>query len=187
MSIKDIFKFEGFNGKHILKDLGKHPWRAVTGIDPLSTGAWNKVLGRHDQPLVDQMGGAYGGHVISAFGNKDGGVYADAQKAGIDTKSGGQMQDAAHVIAALIAGNYLQGKLPTQEGNNGFNFQQGSIGGQQQQPEQQPIVPDQMVSIPQTQPMTAPKAAPVVNSKKEFRMVGTPTGLMRIGQWNRYG
>ena len=127
--VKSALGFELFNGKHILKDLGKHPWRALTGIDPASTTVWNKVLGRNDQPLVDQMGGAYGGHFISAFGNKDGGVYQDARDHGIDTKPAGYLQDAAHIVAAIYGLNGLPG------GDSGGGMQMPSMP--QQQPEQQ--------------------------------------------------
>lgn len=180
MSLKDILGFELFNGKHILKDLGKHPWRSVTGIDPLSTGAWNKVLGRNDEPLVDQMGGAYGGHAISAFGNKDGGVYKAAQDAGIDTTSGGRAQDAAHVIAALIAGNYFAGKMPQSN-------QPGGMGSQQQR-QQQEEYPARTLLPPQvsqnTAKLTAPTAAPYVMPQKQM---APPNGLVGLGFRKYYG
>lgn len=101
--------FEAFNAKDMWNKLRQDPKRAVLGVDPLSTKAWNAVLGEHKEPIVDQLGGAYGGHVVSAFGNKDGGVYKRAQDAGIDTKAGGQLQDAAHVISAIYGGNGLYG------------------------------------------------------------------------------
>ena len=112
----DVLGFEKFNAKDMFKKVVKNPLQLVTGVDPLSTKAWNKVLGTHNEPIVDQMGGAYGGHVISAFGNKDGGVYGRAQDAGIDTKAGGQMHDGAHVIAALYGLSALGGG----QGNGGM-------------------------------------------------------------------
>lgn len=105
----DILGFEKFNAKDMLKKIGHQPWRLVTGVDPASTNLWNKALGTKGEPIVDQMGGAYGGHVLSAFGNKDGGVYGRAKEAGINTGPGGAMQDAAHVVAALYAGGQLNG------------------------------------------------------------------------------
>lgn len=101
--------FEAFVGKDFLKGLSKDPKRAFLGVDPLSTKAWNAVLGRKDEPLVDQLGGAYGGHTISAFGNNDGGVYKRARDAGIDTGAGEKMQDAAHIVASIYGANGLYG------------------------------------------------------------------------------
>lgn len=97
----DALKFENFALKDLWKGIKKDPKRLVLGVDPWSTKAWNKVLGRDDEPLVDQLGGPYGGHTFSAFGNKDGGVYARAEKAGVPTNAAGSLHDTAHVISAL--------------------------------------------------------------------------------------
>lgn len=105
MSLSDLFNFELFNLKDIGKGLGKHPLQKLLfGIDPLGTKIGNTITGHEDEPLVDQMGGAYGGRVIS-FGPKghEGGVYGRAKEAGIDTSSGAGAQDLAHLIAAYYA------------------------------------------------------------------------------------
>lgn len=106
----DVFGFEKFHAGDLWDRIKDDPKRLVLGVDPWSTKIWNKALNRDDEPLVDQMGGPYGGHTISAFGNKDGGVYQRAQDAGINTGPGGGMHDAAHVISALYAGGYGAGK-----------------------------------------------------------------------------
>jgi hypothetical protein len=100
----DALSFESFHAKDLWDRIKKDPKRLVLGVDPLSTKAWNAVLGRKDEPLVDQLGGAYGGHTISAFGNNDGGVYARAEAAGVPTSAGKDMQNAAHVISAIYGG-----------------------------------------------------------------------------------
>lgn len=107
--LSDELGFESFVGKDFFRGLSKDPKRIFLGVDPLSTKAWNGILGRKDAPLVDQLGGAYGGHTISAFGKNDGGVYARARDAGIDTGAGEKMQDAAHVIASIYGANGLYG------------------------------------------------------------------------------
>lgn len=132
--VKDALSFELFHGKDLWKRLRKDPKRLLLGVDPWSTKVWNKVLGRNDEPLVDQMGGAYGGHTFSAFGNKDGGVYERARAAGVPTGPGGKMQDLAHIIAALYAGGYAKGKMPqfgkggSEQG--GWQQYQGGFPGQ---------------------------------------------------------
>ena len=117
----DDLGFNLFVGKAFLKNLSKDPKRAVLGVDPLSTKAWNTVLGRKDKPLVDQLGGPYGGHVVSAFGKQDGGVYKRAEEAGINTENSKKMQDFAHVIAAIYGANGIA--------NIGGGSGQGLLGG----------------------------------------------------------
>lgn len=84
----DALGFEGFHSKRIGKALLDNPTRLLTGVDPLSTWGWNKVLGTHNKPIVDQMGGATGAD------------YKAASNAGINTTAGHDMQDLAHVVAA---------------------------------------------------------------------------------------
>lgn len=104
----DIASFEAFNLEDMLGKVGDDPWRAVVGAaDPLSTNLWSSVTGKDLEPIVDQMGGAYGGHTISAFGNDDGGVYGRARDAGIDTSAGAGVHDLAHVLAAFYGGQGL--------------------------------------------------------------------------------
>jgi len=95
--LRDILKFEGFNGKKIFGGVLKDPSRLITGVDPFSTKVWNKILGTHKDPLVDQMGGA----------TND--TYKEAEAAGINTGPGHKMQDVAHVAAAIFAANGLAG------------------------------------------------------------------------------
>lgn len=110
--LSDVLDFEKFHTKDLWERLKDDPKRLLLGVDPWSTKIWNKVLGRDDEPLVDQMGGAYGGQTFS-MGNPEGGVYQRAREAGIDTTSGSQLQDLAHVIAAQYAGGYGASKLPS--------------------------------------------------------------------------
>lgn len=106
--VKDVLGFELFNAKDILKSIRKDPERLLLGAaDPASTELWNTILGKDYEPMVDQMGGAYDGKVLSWGG--DGGVYKRARQDGIDTGPGLDMQRAAHVIAALFAANGLMG------------------------------------------------------------------------------
>lgn len=157
----DVFNFEKFNLKDMWGKVKKHPDQLITGVDPASTTLWNKVLGRKYEPIVDQMGGAYGGHWLSAFGNKDGGVYQRAADAGVDTKAGGQMQDAAHIIAALFAGNYGLDKFNAGSQNGGllggdsqgFDMNQLSqLMPQQKQQEQQQLIQPQPYQFQPYQP-----------------------------------
>lgn len=90
----NVLKFEGFNGKEMLKDVLHDPTRLITGVDPFSTKLWNGILGTDKKPIVDQMGGATGDR------------YRDAEAAGIDVSAGKGMQNVAHVIAALAAAGY---------------------------------------------------------------------------------
>jgi hypothetical protein len=106
----DVLGFDAFALKDIWKSVKKDPERLLIGaVDPLSTKMWNGILGKDYEPLVDQMGGPYGGHTISAFGNNEGGVYKRAQDAGINTESGAGAHDAAHTIAAIFGAQGLMG------------------------------------------------------------------------------
>jgi hypothetical protein len=108
---RNMFDFENFKIKDMLEQLKSHPQRILMGVDPLSTKVWNKITGTHYEPLVDALGGAYGGHTISAFGNNDGGVYARAKAAGINPGAGGNLEDAAHVAMAVFGLGGLAGAL----------------------------------------------------------------------------
>jgi hypothetical protein len=111
----DVLGFEKFHASDLLERTKDDPKRLILGVDPLSTKAWNKVLGRDDEPLVDQMGGPYAGHTIGG----DEGVFERARAEGIDTGPGKGMHDIAHVVAAIYAGQGLTG-LGT--GQNPFGF-----------------------------------------------------------------
>jgi hypothetical protein len=103
----DALGFELFHAKDLWKRLKKDPKRLILGVDPASTKVWNTVLNRDDEPLVDQMGGAYDGNWLSLSG--DGGVYKRARENGIDTGAGLSMQRLAHAVAAIYAGNAFGG------------------------------------------------------------------------------
>lgn len=132
--VGDDLGFNLFVAKDFFKGLKKDPKRALLGVDPLSTKMWNGILGRKDKPLVDQLGGPYGGHTISAFGKQDGGVYQRARDAGINTSGSEKMQDAAHVIAAMYGAN---GLMNIGGGMQGQGQQQGGMQGKMQMPQQQ--------------------------------------------------
>jgi hypothetical protein len=51
-------KFQWDRAKNIVREVAADPTRAVTGIDPISTSAWNNVLGTDNRALVNQLGGA---------------------------------------------------------------------------------------------------------------------------------
>ncbi len=93
--IKDVLSFENFNLKNMWGKIKDNPARMLYGgHDPASTKAWNKVLGRNDEPLVNQLGGA----------SKD--TYGKASDAGINTKPGKTMHNIASAIVAAYAGGY---------------------------------------------------------------------------------
>ena len=130
-----IFDFDSFALKDIWKGIKKNPERLLLGaVDPWSTKMWNGITGKDYEPLVDQMGGPYGGHTLSAYGNNDGGVYARARAAGIDTTQGEQMHDVAHTIAAIFGAQGLGGGLGNAFGGGGGGgnlgiFANGGKGG----------------------------------------------------------
>lgn len=135
----DALKFDKFALKDMWGKIKDDPERLLVGaVDPWSTKMWNKALGKDYEPLVDQMGGPYGGHTVSAFGNQDGGVYKRAQDAGMDTSEGGTMHDIAHVIAAFYGGQALGGAaagggstggIATTSEATGFGVGQGGAAG----------------------------------------------------------
>ncbi len=130
---KDVLGFEKFNLKDMWKKVRKDPERLLLGaMDPFSTRMWNKTgIGKDWEPVVDQMGGAYGGNTLT-MGDTGEGVYGRAKAAGVPTKAGSQMHDLAHVITSMFAGNYGMGKLPAgvQRGFGQFNkFPSGGGGG----------------------------------------------------------
>ena len=136
-SISDLLGFELFNLKDIFKGIKKDPERLFLGAaDPFSSKMWGGITGKDYEPLIDQMGGPYGGHTISAFGNNEGGVYGRAEQAGIDTGAGKGMNDLAHVIAAIFAGNYGMKQLPQGMGQQSQFGQMGQMPQMPQQPQQ---------------------------------------------------
>lgn len=120
--LSDILKFEGFNLKEIARKIKKDPERLlIGGIDPASTKLNNTLLGRDDEPLVDQWGGA----------SSD--TYGKAEAAGINTKPGKSMHRLARAIAGSIAGGYglsqLGGSAAAGAGNGGPQQAGTSEGG----------------------------------------------------------
>lgn len=148
--LKDIIGFESFNAKDMWKKVRKDPERLLLGaVDPFATRMWNQTgIGKDWEPIVDQMGGAYGGSALT-LGDTGEGVYGRARAAGVPTAAGAGMQDLAHVIAGMFAGNYGAGKLPGGVGGGGMQLPGGK--GQQQQP-QQPIPMSFMPRQPGTLP-----------------------------------
>lgn len=116
--LSDALKFEIFHTRDLWDRLRRDPKRAILGVDPASTWAWNKVLGRDDEPLVDQLGGPYGGKWIS-MGDPEGGVYGRAREAGINTQPASQLHDVAHVVAASYGAQGLGGAAGNVFGGQG--------------------------------------------------------------------
>lgn len=107
--LSDSLDFDRFWVRDLWKNVKADPKRLILGVDPASTWAWNKVLGRDDKPLVDQMGGPYDGRVFS-YGHNNGEVFDRAQAAGINTAPGSQNHDIAHIVAlAAMGGGALGG------------------------------------------------------------------------------
>jgi hypothetical protein len=96
----DVFKFKIFEGKNVLKTIGKNPTRLLTGVDPASTRAWNAVLGTHNKAIVDQWGGT----------SKD--TIEKARKAGINIGPGMALEQVAHVVASWYAAAGLAKAIP---------------------------------------------------------------------------
>jgi|SRR5689334_23150908 hypothetical protein len=131
--LHDVFSFEKFNLKDMLGKLKEDPLRIPLGaLDPLSTGVWNKILGKNWEPMVDQFGGAYGGNPVT-IGDTGQGVYGRAQAAGVPTGPGSQMHDVAHVLAGMLAGGYGASQIPGMGSAGGLP---NPFGGQQPQASQ---------------------------------------------------
>jgi len=137
--LKDILGFEAFNLKGIAKKIKDNPLRLLYGgIDPASNKVNNVILGRDDDPLVDQWGGA----------SAD--TYRKADDAGIDTKAGHNMHRAARVVASMFAlgaagrsggfGGGGQGGGTSPGGGMDFTNMPG-LPQQQEQPRSDPIEP----------------------------------------------
>jgi hypothetical protein len=117
MSLKDALGFEAFNLKDTWRGIRHDPKRLLLGVDPLSTKAWNTVLGRNDKPIVNQLGGP----------TKD--RYKRAQDEGIKTGTASTL----HGIASVIAGGYgaygAAGGLGNAAGGVGAGVGGGATGG----------------------------------------------------------
>jgi Ni/Co efflux regulator RcnB len=97
----DTLAFDKFWLKDIWKGIEDDPKRLVLGVDPVSTEAWNAVLGRDDRAIVN------------AFGGPREGTYERAEAAGVPTESG----RTAHGVAQTIAGAYGAAGLGGAAGN----------------------------------------------------------------------
>jgi hypothetical protein len=101
--VSDLFDFEKFNFKDMWKKIKDNPARLLYGgIDPFSTALWNGILGRKDEPLVNQLGGPAGGGKLGF--DKSGGVFGRAQGAGIDTSAAAGLHSGAEVVASAFGG-----------------------------------------------------------------------------------
>jgi hypothetical protein len=90
--LKKVLKFEKSHLKNLWRGIKKDPKRLILGVDPISTKGWNKILGRDDRALVNQLGGATAHD------------YQQAMSEGIDIGPGKQMQDVAGMIAGVVGG-----------------------------------------------------------------------------------
>jgi hypothetical protein len=97
MSLGSLFKFENLFSKGIGRDVLHDPSRLLTGVDPASTGIWNKVLGTDKKPLVN------------AFGSPGEQYYQEANSKGIDTGSARGFHHVADAVAAYYGAQGLAG------------------------------------------------------------------------------
>ncbi len=166
----DSLDFEKFFAKDTWDRLKKDPKRLLLGVEPASTWAWNQILGRDDEPLVDQMGGPYDGRVLS-FGHGNGGVYDRAQAAGIDTDAASTNHDIAHIIAAMYAvgGSNLGGSGAEGGGMRGMPMGGMGGGGQQAPPEPSNLVPD--TSSPEYMQASVTPGQPMPISEEQKRLM----------------
>jgi hypothetical protein len=96
--LSDNLDFELFNLGDMWDKIKDSPEQLLLGVDPFSTGLWNTLGVTDNEPIVNQLGGPYGG--ASNMGlSSGGGVYERAREAGIDTGPATQMHDLAEVIA----------------------------------------------------------------------------------------
>lgn len=96
--LKKAVKFEGFNAKHMFKDIFHDPQRLLTGaVDPLGTKITNKVFGTDYDPIVNQLGGPTKQR------------FADAEAHGIDTGLAQDLHKVANTVAGFYGGQALSG------------------------------------------------------------------------------
>ncbi len=118
-NLKDSHDFDQYWLKNLFGGIKDDPWRLITGIDPISTGLWNKILGKDEEPLVNAMGGPMGGGDLGLSFN-GGGIYDDAEAAGINPDSGIGQHNVAKVLTAIFA----------TQGAGGFDAIGGMGGGE---------------------------------------------------------
>ncbi|WBS00219.1 hypothetical protein OU994_18025 [Pseudoduganella sp. SL102] len=105
--------FENLFSKNFAKDIWNDPTRLLTGVDPLSTKAWNAVTGSDNEALVNYFGSP---------GQK---YYDQAAAAGIDTGPASQF----HGIADTVAGAYATAGLAGAMGGGAAGAAGGTAGG----------------------------------------------------------
>jgi len=109
------YDFEKFNFKSMWEQLKKNPGRALIGsFDPASTKMWNEILGRDDDPIINQLGGPTSQR------------YVDYVQQGGDPRAA-KSAATAHQIAATIASIYAGGALGAVAGGMGAGA--GAAGG----------------------------------------------------------
>jgi hypothetical protein len=120
MSLGDALKFEKSWVGDIWKGIKKDPKRLVLGVDPLSTKAWNAVLGRNDKPVVGDFGGP----------TKE--SYQNAQDKGIQTGTASTLHGIAKAVAGVYGGYGAAGGLGNAAGSlvssSSFTPAAGGIG-----------------------------------------------------------
>lgn len=101
--LSDVLDFEKVNFKDIYDKLREDPERAFIGaVDPFSSWMWGQITGKDYEPLVNQLGGPYGGGGLGT-GNT-GGVYEKAEAQGVNTYPSAVSHDIAEVIAMMYGG-----------------------------------------------------------------------------------
>ena len=130
-SLGDLNEFVKYARNSAWDTIKKNPARLLYGaVDPASTWAWNKVLGRDDKPILNQLGSPMGGGGMGL--NKNGGVYADARRDGLSRGEVGQGQTffgIGDTIAGIYGGSALGSAAGLGEGGSTANGMQEAFSG----------------------------------------------------------
>jgi hypothetical protein len=112
-TLGDLNEFVKYARKSAFNTIKKNPARLLYGaVDPASTWAWNKVLGRDDKPILNQLGSPQGGGDLGL--SKTGGVYKDARKDGVSSNAvqrGQTFFGIGDTIAGFYGGSAAAGAL----------------------------------------------------------------------------
>lgn len=189
--LSDNLQFEKFHFNDMMKRIRDDPKRLILGVDPFSTGVWNKALGRDDEPIMNQLGGPMGGGTLGM--DNVGGVYDRAGAAGINTQPAGQTHDVAEIIASMFgAQGAMQGfgnigggksnlKIPGKEGGGGgfmdMFMPQGGEGGWQQYAQMGGGMPGMGGQQPQQPPPAPMRIGPSQYAGVNTQMM-SPKGLL---------
>lgn len=121
-SFSDILDFDKFALSGVWEGLKDNPWRALVGsVDPASTAMWNGILGKDEEPLLNQMGGPMGS---GKLGLGSGGVFDDFAAQGGDPEAGNQAHNIAEMVAmSSVMNNAGGGKGGTSGGEGGSIWQ----------------------------------------------------------------